>query len=463
MAKKIWLLLMMVLVLTAALPVFAAESTLRRKQQIETITLDKCLDLALQNSKQLQQTAESVRIAQAGVQEASSGFWPTVGYKYSYVDEVIAPSMSIPGLTQQQAQTLQPLFPLFSDMEDMMEGLGYSGYLSVTQPLYTGGKLTNTLKLAQLNLNSALEDQRKAKQQLCYNVKEAYYSFWLTEKMLEVAQDSENNFGLHYQRVTNLYKAGTASAFDLLYAKVQWENQKPQVIKAKNGLALARLNLATIIGLEQNLNFQVEYDPSNLKFPETIDIIQPAILDEAYQRRPEMHQINQLKEIDQVNVELAKAGYKPTISLSCDYSVIAGSQITLGDGYKVLTLGADISGLIFDGFATKARISKAKENINLTQTKEDSLKDQIRLETEQALQNLEDSLETTRANQANIELAQESLKQTQIRFMAGVATTTDITDSQLALEQTLNGYYQGISSYLTGLAKLDLIAGRDMN
>lgn len=470
MAKKIWLL-MMILVLMISVPVFAADATppsvtAPPTASIETISLDKCLELALQNSKQLQQAAETVKIAQAGVQEASSGFWPMVGYKYSYLDEVVAPSLSsisIPNMTQQEGETLQELSPLFTDMEDLMEGLGYSGYLSVTQPLYTGGKLTNTLKLAQLNLDSALEDQRKAKQQLRYNVKEAYYNLWLAEKMLEVAQDSDNNLGLHYQRVTNLYKAGTASAFDLLYAKVQWENQKPQVIKAKSALALARLNLATLIGLEQNPGFQVDYDPSNLKFPDTIDLTEQAVLDEAYQKRPEIHQINQQKEMAQVNEQLAKAGYKPTVSLSCDYSVIAANHITLGDGYQVLTLGADISGLIFDGYATKARIAKAKENINLTQTKEANLKDQIRLEAEQALQNLEDSLETTRANQANIELSQESLKQTQTRFLAGVATTTDVTDSQLALEQTLNGYYQGISSYLTCLAKLDLITGRDAN
>ena len=136
--------------------------------------------------------------------------------------------------------------------------------------------------------------------------------------------------------------------------------------------------------------------------------------------------------------------------------------ITLGDGYNGVTLSANVSGPIFDGFATRARITKAKENLNLTQIKEDNLKDQIRLETELTIQSLEDSLETTASQPGNIELAAGVAKTDPDPLHGRMATTQDITDSQLVLEQTYNGYYQGISSYLTGLAKLDLIAGRDV-
>jgi outer membrane protein TolC len=451
MAKKIGLFILMTVILMVSIPVLAAEQTAPPSTAVETISLEKCLDLTWKNSKQLQQAAESIKIAQAGVQEVSGGFWPSVGYRYGYGAQLVGPDLSI-------------LPPSTKSQMEAMEGLNFCGSLSVTQPLYTGGKLTAALKLAQLKLASAREDQRKAKQQLSYNVKEAYYRFWLAEKILDVAQDSYNNMGLHYQRVSNLNKAGTASAFDLLQAKVQWDNQKPQVIKAKNGLALAKLNLVTLMGLEPSRDFKVEYDPATLQLPETVTLTLPTLLDEAYQKRPEIHQIQQLSEIATANQQLAKAGYLPAVALSLNYSLPASTQMTLGDSpSKTLILSANLSGLLFDGFATSARVTSAQENLNLAQMKENSLKDQIRLEAAQALQSLEESIETTFANQANIQLAQESIKQVQIRFTAGVATTSDITDSQLALEQILNGYYQGISSYLTGLAKLDLIAGKDID
>ncbi|HEX7715607.1 MAG TPA: TolC family protein, partial [Bacillota bacterium] len=319
----------------------------------------------------------------------------------------------------------------------------------------------NSLKLARLKLASAVEDERKAKQQLTYSVKEAYYRLWLAEKMQGVAKSSYDNMERHYQRINSLYKAGTASRFDLLQAQVKWDNQKPSVIKAENGVKLARLSLATIIGIEPNREFQVEYDPSRLQLPEKVELSAQVVAEEAYQQRPELHQMQQLVEVAKANEALAKAGYLPNVALSYNYSLQGGSDIFLKNASNTVTLGVSLSGVAFDGFATPARVKSASENLELTRINEVNIKNQIRLETEQALQSLEESLETIRANQANIDLAQESLKMTQARFAAGMATTMDITDAQLVLDQASNGYYQGVSSYLTALAKLDLVAGKD--
>jgi outer membrane protein len=455
MRKKIGLL-MMVIVLVVSWPVLAAEPIGSPQGAAETISLEKCLELAMKNSRQLQQAAENVKIAQAGVEEASGGFYPSIGYQVGYQNNPNALPMYIPI----GKNSIGPNLYAISNWMEVSTDHGISASISLTQPLYTGGKLTNALKLAQIKLVSAEEDQRKARQQLNYNVKEAYYRFWLAEKILDVAQEAYDNMGRHYQRVTNLNKAGTASAFDLLQAKVQWDNQKPQLIKAKNGLILARLNLATLIGLEQSQEFKVEYNPSNLRLPETVDLTLQTLLDEAYQKRPELRQVQQLTEIARVNEQMAKAGYLPSVALSYKYSD-QGADLSSSNWMSTWTLSLSLSGMLFDGWATQARVTAAAENLNLARIREGSLKDQIRLETQQALQSLEESLETIRANQSNLELAKEALKQIQVRFMAGVATTTEITDAQLALEQTLNGYYQGVSSYLTGLAKLDLIGGRD--
>lgn len=422
---------------------------------VETFTLENCLDLAYQNSQQLKAASKNVAIAQAGVAAAGGGYWPTVSYQYRYLDALKspeAPSINLPGMNID-----------FGSIFEMMQGTGYSGSVSITQPLYTGGKLSNSLKLARLKLASAMEDERKAKQQLTYNVKEAYYRLWLAEKMYEVAKSSYDNMERHYRRISNLYKAGTASRFDLLQAQVKWDNQKPLVIKAENGVKLARLSLATLMGIEPDREFRVEYDPSRLQLPEKIDLTAQTVLDEAYQRRPELHQIQQLTEIAKANEALARAGYLPNVTLSYNYSLQGGDDIFLKEASNTITLGVSLSGVAFDGFATRAKVKSAVENLELVRINEVNLKSQIRLETEQALQGLEESVETIRANQAGIDLAQEALKMTQTRFTAGMATTMDIADAQLAVDQALNGYYQGVSSYLTALAKLDLIAGKDGN
>jgi outer membrane protein len=65
----------------------------------------------------------------------------------------------------------------------------------------------------------------------------------------------------------------------------------------------------------------------------------------------------------------------------------------------------------------------------------------INYDVEQSVQSIQESLEVIHANQSNINMAKESFELTQARFKEGMTTTMDIMDSQLALDQALNGYY----------------------
>ena len=123
------------------------------------------------------------------------------------------------------------------------------------QPIYTFGRLSAASKLAQAQLSLAIETERKTKQTLTYEVTDTYYGLWLAEKALQIAKNSYANIGRHYQQVKRFYEVGTASKYDLLRAQVQWENLKPNVLKAENQVAFARLALATQTGLPKDRLF----------------------------------------------------------------------------------------------------------------------------------------------------------------------------------------------------------------
>lgn len=430
MTRKVWLLSLSILILLLGSFTAAAEEKPASLPQPEVISLEKCLEMAFKNSQQLKAVLKKVEIAEAGVREAGGGFWPLANYQVS--DSKYEPS-------------------------SMGTENSFRASVSITQSLYTGGRLTNGLNIAKTNLEMAREDERKIRQQITYNVKEAYYRVWLAEQMLKVSRSSFENLGHHVEQVKIFYKVGTSSKFDLLRAEVQRESLKPQLIKAENGLALAKLNLATFTGLEKDFQFIVSYDPTQLQLPEKYDYSVQSILDEASLNRPELRQIKQLTLLKEYKTKMAEAAYKPTLALVGSYNK---TKSDISDE-SILSLTLNLSGLIFDGFATPARIDSATKDAELNEINEISLRDQFRFEVEQSLQILNESLETTRASQSNIGLTKESLRLTQARFDAGMATTMDIMDAQLALDQAQSSYYQGICSYLTALAKLDLVAGKE--
>lgn len=396
-----------------------------------TLTLEDSLTLAYENSLALKTAEQKVTVAQAEVRQAKAGYWPTLEYSLG------AQKYSEDQLTAGGSDETS------------------SGDITASVPLYTGSKLSLNLDIAQAQLDLALENQRQAKQQLTYDVKEAYYQVWMAEEMLKVARASYDNLGQHVAKVRRQYQVGTASKFNLLQAEVQHEGLKPQVIQGENGVALARLNLATKIGLDKKQVFTVVQDTQNMD-PKPVQS-GDNILSAAFTNRPELKQLAIQEKIAAYQVKLAQSQYKPNVSLSGSYQ-FQGPEWTPDSWEKQWVLSLGVTGNFFKPDAKPVTdAAKGQAELIAIQTRES--KDQIHLQVEQALQTIHESVETTKANQANIELARESLRMTQARYDAGMSTTMEIMDAQLALDQALNGYYQGLSAYLTALANLDLVSG----
>ncbi|MGE5607511.1 MAG: TolC family protein, partial [Bacteroidota bacterium] len=414
------------------------------------LTLEKALEMAYQNSKNIQNAELKVSVARKKVHEASAGLLPSLSY--GIVNNKASEDQEVPYFDPITGTIIPSPVP-DSDVT-------YSGNLSLTQKLYTGGVLTGNLGIAKLTLEMTEEDLRKAKQNLTSQVKEAYYGLWFAEQALRVVQSSYENMGKHYQRVKRLYDVGSVSKYELLQAQVRWESLKPTIIKAENGVKLARLGLANLIGSPVDNSITIVDDFAQISLPVETNLEFSKLLDEAYRNRPEVINMAYANEQAKLQTKMARAGYKPNLALSYDYSG-GGLEFDPGDWEKKWNLTLSLTGVLFDGFATASKVSAAKDNQKILENQESLLRDAVRIEVEQGLLNLQESLETIQANQSQINLSKETLRMTQARFDAGMATTIDISDSQLDLDNALNGYYASIKNYLTALAKLDVTLGRD--
>jgi outer membrane protein len=444
MYRNLLLMMLTITMIVSPVEILAAENFQSQVKPEEALTLGKCLKLALHNSQQIQAATKRVEIAGISVKEAADGFWPKLDYSL-FVDK---------------AQ--EPIYP-YSKLIFSSAATDYSGaVISFSQPLYLGGKLVDGLQLAKLQLNMTLENERQTRQQLTFQVKQAFYQTWLAEQILKTVQSSYDNLEQHVAQMEGFYQAGTVSKFELLRAKVQRDSLKPQVITAQNDLKLAKLSMAILIGFSKEQDYSIAFDLDKLHLPEPLAVKVDQILNLAYQDRPEMRQIKQTEQMNQYQKNIAEAGYKPTVSLAGAYQGASRDYVPRHwDENKYWTLSLNISGNFFNGLATSAKVTGAQKNMELTAIQESGLRDQIKLDVEQSMQNIQESLEVIHANESNIDMAKESLGMTEARFAEGMATTMDIMDSQLALDQALNGYYRGVVLYLTAQARLDLVAGKD--
>lgn len=399
----------------------------------EALTLKKCIELAFENSKDLQIVSKQVAMKKSALQQAIAGFGPTVKYNYSVSE--------------------------FEESSAKVESNG--GSLSLEQPLYTGGMLTARYQMTKLSYEKALEDERSAKQQTVYGVKQCFYGVWLAEQRLQITQASYDYMGRLYQQTKRYYDVGTKSKFDLLTAQTEWEKRRPELIEAQNGVIKAKLKLANMIGLPQDRIFNVQDELSQYQLPEKTVLSLQVLLDEAFQHNPKM--LNAVKdlEIAKNNVKLARAGFKPTIAAIGKKTNSESDPSIASLEEDSITVAVNLSGVLFDSLKTQSAVSEAKKGLEAQEIAESKKRDDISLDVREALLDLEASLEKAWANQASSNLAKEKFRMTQARYEAGMATTMDLSEDQINVDQALIGYYKGLSDYIIALANLDKTLGRD--
>ena len=410
-----------------------AAETGTAETQPEVLTLEKCIELASKNSKDLQLISKQVTQKKEALKQARANFLPTLSYEY------------------QTANTETDFGEIDSTDANLLLG----------QPLYTGGALTAGYRVAKLEYEKALEDQRKVKQELIFGVKQCFYGVWLAGQRLKVTQASYEYMRSLYQQTKKFYDVGTKSKFEFLSAQTEWEKRKPDLIEAQNGVTKAKLQLANLIGISFDHQFRVEDELTQFQLPEKVALSLPALLEEAYEKNPEVRNSEKDLQIAQYGVKIATSGYKPTITAVGRKAISESDPSDPKNPEDTLTIGINLSGVLFNGLKTQSEVASAKEVEAAAKIAASKRQDDIRLSVQEALLDLEASLEKAKANQATSNLAQETLRMTQARYDAGMATTMDISEVQIKVDEALIGYYKGISDYIIALANLDKTLGKD--
>lgn len=378
------------------------------------LALEDCLRLGLANNHNLQIAAKNVQVAQQSVIAAEAELGVKVGYTAGHNRSESSSSNTVS--------------------------------VSLDFPVFTHNKYENTLKVARLQLESVCEDERQAKLQLIYDIKTAFYNLWLKERQSAVAYASFVNLGQHYTTIKKYCEVGKKAEYELLEAEVAWKQQKALLASALNNVAIAKLDLATLIGINPDQELQIVYDVALEQVPDRFQSKLKDLLDNAFQKRPDLRQSAYDIKIAELNAAIAKANRKPNLALGGNYD---DSAITFQ-----MTLG--VNGTLYDGKETASIVKAAEEKIVIAKVNDAKTREAIRLRVQKVFLNIGVDLENVQAYKANIGLTKEDLRLTEIRYNAGMSTIMDVKDRQLALDKSQNDYYQAVASYITDLAQLDL-------
>ncbi|HUI50184.1 MAG TPA: TolC family protein, partial [Terriglobales bacterium] len=309
-------------------------------------------------------------------------------------------------------------------------------------------KLINNARAAKQSWKSAEYTYKDARDLVVLAVGYTYLQGIADEARIATAEAQVNTAQALYDQAEDQVKAGTSPAIDALRAKVELQTRQQQLIQARNNFAIQKLTIGRVIGLAPGQEIDLT-DKSPYKAFDGMSV------DDAVKRALASRSDYQAALADERAAEFSRrgavAGYFPSLSFNADYGT-AGSHPSTAT--SVYDLRGTLSIPIFQGNSVHAAILQADARLEETRERVDNLRAQIDADARTALLNIQSAAQQVEVARSNIDLAEETLRQSEDRFRAGVTDTVEVVQSQEAVASAHEQYISSLYNY--NFAKVSL-------
>jgi TolC family type I secretion outer membrane protein len=408
-------------------------------EETKELTLEKSIEIAFEGNKQILAAKERLGIAKGELIVARAGFLPTLSLGANYLRLGEGQKISVGG-----------------GSEVVVRGQDtYSATATIEQSIFTWGRIKNSYRQASSNQRVQEEDYRKERNLLRFKVTEAFYNLILAGELLNLSQESYAQMERHLRQVEERYENGLASKFDLLRARVELANLKPQLIRSKNSLILAENRFKSLLAFpsrtEVRLQGELKYEPMKIELSQAIE--------EALRNRPEIISLKEQENIALAQVRLASASNKPLLSAIYNYQFQKPYhwKDEWGKEWNAMLV---LQFPIFSGFSTKGKVLQSRAQFKEVRYNLEDKNEEIELEVREIYLNLHQEEETIISQRENVGQAEEAMRIAEKRYTSGMITNLEFMDAQLAVTQAKTDYLQALANYLIAKAKLIKAMGR---
>lgn len=305
----------------------------------------------------------------------------------------------------------------------------YAGAVSVTQPVFMGGKLVELYKTARAATEMAEFSASKEQDDILIKVDEAYWRVISVQKKQQLAQQYCDLLDTMYHNVLVLQEAEMATEADITKVRVKLNEAQMSLAKANSGLALSKMLLYQMCGLDLMGNYQV-VESVDLKDYQSLQSIDMA---DVYANRNELKMLQKGSEIATSGVRIAAAGLLPNLMVTGNY-VITNPNMFNGISNEfggMFTIGAVLNVPICHPTAIYS-VKAAKHKRNEVQYQIQQAQEMIALQVNKL--NFELAVANSKLTQAqtNLTNAEENLHMAQESFAAGVISSSDLMAAQTA-------------------------------
>ncbi len=320
----------------------------------------------------------------------------------------------------------------------------YAVGLKAVQPLFTGFKITNASKMANLGRKMASDNVELSTSNVKLQVEEAYWQLVKVVQLGKVAQQYLETVQAVEKQVRDALSAGFTMNTDLLKVQVKVNEAQLMLSKAKNGQILAAMNLCNVTGLP--LTTMVVPDTADQKE----DYLSETLISEStIANRPEYRILDRQIEMKRSQVKLTKSDFMPRVGIAATYGYMDGLKV---QNEKLLestntTLIAQVTIPIFHWGEGYNKTASAKADLKIAENERENLHQLMELEQQQYRLMQNDAIYRIQLTTKSLEQAEENMKVSKDRFELGLETIASLLEAQTQWQKASADRIEAISDY----------------
>lgn len=398
-----------VLVVFLLLILFFSSSAVFAVGELE---LDGAVKLLIENNRTLKNTRRDIENAEKDIDLAVRSYFPSLDLQSSYTK--------------------------FDEIQ-LMTGTdeNYSTSISLTQPIWLGGKVGMQKEIAGYGLEIARTEYEKTVEDQIFSLIQAYYGVLQAEGMVEIREEALDTVNEHLRVVKNNLEAGIAIRRDLLQSQIEQRNAEEELTAARNDLKIARRRLA------QLLNYEAEFTLENPEANFDFSLKQEELFQTAVENDSQLMILELNKEIVKLNQKLEGQYYRPSVSLNGSYDW-QGDEFMDEKSWS-MTLGVNVP--LYDGGKGGINADKQENELQKLANNQQDLLENLDIEVEEYILTVKESEEKIELEKLSLENAVENLEIANKSYEAGVASNTDVIDAQATYNQSKIALLQSEYSY----------------
>jgi len=415
---------------------------------IQRLSLEESVRLALKNSLVLNAVQESTKEAEARKKEAFSAFLPQFSTNYSYTRLNEPPSFNFPGLP--------PLIPPSTMITGTKDN--YNWALELKQPLFAGGAIKTGYEIGLIGEEIARSNVQTVQADVIREVKTAYFRVLKAERILDVAKQSVEGLQAHRDQAQSFFDHGLIPRNDLLAAEVELANGHQFLLRAQNGVGLAKAGMNTILRREIDAPLELDDILEYRPFEQTWD----DCLKKALDNRPEIKGCNFQLEKAKKDIKQAQSEFLPTVSFLGNYSRYGDEPDVSGSTYQnqeswYLTVVANWN--VWEGGRSKSRLNASLSREKQVKDSCQNVQERIILELKEAYLHVREAEQQIPTAKKAVIQAEENRRITNERYREQVARASDVIDAQTILTRAQSDYFNALGDYHISLADLGRAMG----